>query len=283
MDTITYLKSEFLNKINNSEFHMDHFKLETSSDSISLIHKKSKGFFKLDLIGKLYAVVTCAPMKHVPEIFSSKEHFNHINDLWVHTENLLRLWLNSLMDFQGLFAENSISQNHSIFLIHGRNDGIKKQLAILLNKLKINYKDWSSYLDTIKKSAPLTTEILDTAFKEATIFLVLLTPDDEVRLNPNFLNSNDSLEEQNIRLQARPNVIFEAGMAYGRNPNTTIFIKVGNPSLFTDIEGKHVITLSNDVSSKFELVKTLENLGCEADTSQTDWMNFGNFELPDSF
>jgi len=105
----------------------------------------------------------------------------------------------------------------------------------------------------------------------------LLTPDDEARLLPTFRKPGDPEYERKLTGQARPNVLFEAGMAFGKDPNSTVLIQLGNLRPFSDVGGRHVVFLSNHATSRQEFVTKLANAGCNVDTTGTDWLTAGDF------
>jgi hypothetical protein len=61
------------------------------------------------------------------------------------------------------------------------------------------------------------------------------TPDDPARLNPSLRDKNDPDFEQVPTPQARPNVIFETGMAFALHPTRTILVQIGHLRPFSDI------------------------------------------------
>ena len=57
--------------------------------------------------------------------------------------------------------------------------------------------------------------------------LVLLSPDNIVELHPDLLQENDHPYERARAGQARPNVLFELGLAFMAYPERTIIVEVG--------------------------------------------------------
>jgi predicted nucleotide-binding protein len=140
--------------------------------------------------------------------------------------------------------------------------------------------EWTQALRMTKQGSPYVGTVLDTAFREAAAIVVLFTPDDEARLRAEFVSSRDPDYERNLTGQARPNVLFEAGMAFGKDPNSTVLVEVGYVRPFSDVAGRHVVHMSNQPTSRQELVTKLANAGCNVDTSGTDWLSAGDFDLP---
>ena len=107
--------------------------------------------------------------------------------------------------------------------------------------------------------------------------MVLLTPDDEARLRKPFWSDNDESYERRLTPQARPNVLFEAGMAMGRSPERTVVVQVGNVRPFSDFAGRHVIHLDNSTEKRQQFAQRLQNAGCPANLEGTDWHSIGDF------
>lgn len=170
-------------------------------------------------------------------------------------------------------------RGNTVFVVHGRNEKARKALFSLLRAFKLQPMEWNQILKTTGQGAPYVGTILESAFSKASAIVVLLTPDDEARLKKEFLVSRDSMHERKLTGQARPNVLFEAGMAFGKNPNSTILVQIGDIRQFSDVAGRHIVHLSNLESSRNELAAKLISAGCRVDTSGNDWMDAGDFDL----
>ena len=109
---------------------------------------------------------------------------------------------------------------------------------------------------------PYIGQILDAAFSRAHAVVVLLTPDDQARLRSQFRRDSDPPHEVELSGQARPNVLFEAGMAMGRNRERTILVELGVLRAFSDIAGLHVIRLDDGSQRRQELAQRLQAAGC---------------------
>jgi len=139
--------------------------------------------------------------------------------------------------------------------------------------------EWSQAIQATGKSLPYIGEILDSAFSKAQAIIILLTGDDEAILLERFRRPSDPPFESQLTPQARPNVIFEAGMAMGRDPNRTILVQLGDLRPFSDVSGLHIIHLSNSTEKRQEFAQRLELAECQVDLSGTDWHTEGNFEI----
>ena len=72
-------------------------------------------------------------------------------------------------------------------------------------------------------------------------------------------------------------MLFEAGMAFGRNPQNTVLVQVGPVKEFSDVAGRHIVRLGNDPTSRQALATRLANAGCNVDTSGSKWLTAGDF------
>jgi predicted nucleotide-binding protein len=149
-----------------------------------------------------------------------------------------------------------------VFVVHGRDDRLRRDFFSFLRALKLEPLEWSEALRLTGKAAPYIGEILDKAFDSAQAVVVLLTPDDEVRLVPDLWLSDVEDTEKSLLLQARPNVLFEAGMAFGRNPDRTLLVQVGQVKAFSDVAGRHVVRLTNAPESRQDIAERLRTDGC---------------------
>jgi predicted nucleotide-binding protein len=166
-----------------------------------------------------------------------------------------------------------------VFVVHGRNEAARKAIFEFLRAVGLNPIEWSQAVLLTGKPAPYIGEILENAFSEAQAVVVLLTGDDEAKLKEEFLSQTDHDYEKNLTAQARPNVLFEAGMAFGRHADRTILIEIGNLRPFSDIAGRNSIRINNSVAKRQELAQRLTIAECSVDISGIDWHTAGNFEV----
>ena len=147
-----------------------------------------------------------------------------------------------------------------------------------LRSLALRPLEWIQAIRATGHPSPLIPEILDAAFEQAQAIVVLLTGDDEVRLNPSLWQADESAAEKEYGLQARPNVLFEAGLALGRSRDRTVFVQLGTVKAFSDNAGRHVVHLDNSSQKRQELATKLTLARCAVDVSGTEWHTAGNFE-----
>lgn len=171
-------------------------------------------------------------------------------------------------------------RGNTVFVVHGRNTSARDEVFAFLRAVGLRPLEWSQAIRLVRKGSPYVGEILEAAFREAAAVVVLLTPDDEARLRSIFAKAGDPDFERKLTGQARPNVLFEAGMAFGKDPNSTVLVQIGEVRPFSDVGGRHVVHLSNQPTTRQEFVTKLANAGCNVDTTGADWLSVGNFAQP---
>lgn len=169
---------------------------------------------------------------------------------------------------------------NQVFVVHGRDRTARDAMFAFLRAVNVKPIEWNQALAMSKKPAPYIGEILDAAFQKARAIVVLLTPDDLVQLRPDLVTSTDKPYERTLTGQARPNVLFEAGMAFATHADRTVLVQIGNVKEFSDVGGRHVVHMTGDYAKRQELAMKLTNAGCDVDLSGTDWVSAGDFTDP---
>ncbi len=128
-----------------------------------------------------------------------------------------------------------------VFVIHGRNEPARKGLFEFLRAIGLDPIEWSEAIRLTGKASPYIGQVLDAAFSSAQAVVVLQTPDDIAHLHESltFVGDPECLPQ----MQPRPNVLFEAGMAMGRDEDRTVIVEMGQVKVFSDIHGRHVVRL----------------------------------------
>ena len=175
--------------------------------------------------------------------------------------------------------DKAMPDPRKVFVVHGRDSHLRNDFFSFLRALGLQPIEWVEALKLTGKATPYIGEALDKAFKNAQAVIVLLSPDDEVRLSPELWDVNEDEEEKNFRLQARPNVLFEAGMAFGTQPDRTVLVEVGKTKAFSDVGGRHVVRLSNSPENRNDIAERLKTAGCDVSKSGSDWLKTGDFTV----
>ena len=165
-----------------------------------------------------------------------------------------------------------------VFVVHGRNVSARNALFEFLRAIDLHPLEWSEAVSGTGKASPYIGEVLDVAFSRAHAVVILFTPDDEARLKNQFWVENEPPHETQLTGQARPNVLFEAGMAMGRNQDRTVIVELGILRPFSDIGGRHVIRLNDTSQSRQELAQRLRDAGSPVKLDGTQWHTAGGFD-----
>jgi predicted nucleotide-binding protein len=162
----------------------------------------------------------------------------------------------------------------SVFVVHGRDEVLRKSMFDFLRALGLVPLEWDHALRQARSKGanPYVGDILDHVMEKAQAVLVMFSPDDLVQLKEQFLNSEDRSTEGKLQGQARPNVLFEAGLAMGRYPQKTVLVQIGKVKPFSDVGGRHMVRLNDSTESRNDLANRLEGLHCEVDKVGRDWM-----------
>jgi predicted nucleotide-binding protein len=170
------------------------------------------------------------------------------------------------------------ADRRKVFVVHGRNDKARRALFSFLRALHLEPIEWGHAVTLTGQSSPYIGDVLDAVFRRAQAVVVLLTGDDVARLRSGFVGPDDPAYERSSSPQPRPNVLFEAGMAFGRNPDRTILVQLGDVRPFSDVAGRHIVKLADDVASRQDLAVRLQAAGCAVDISGRDWHTEGDFD-----
>jgi predicted nucleotide-binding protein len=167
----------------------------------------------------------------------------------------------------------------NVFVIHGRNEAVRKSMFDFLRAIELKPLEWSQVLAATREATPYIGQVLDKAFSIAQAVVVLMTPDDEACLKKEYQSDHDEQFEKQPTGQARPNVLFEAGMAMGRDPKRTVLVQIGDLRPFSDVGGRHVLRLNNSSERRQDLADRLKTAGCLVDLTGRDWHKVGSFGL----
>ena len=171
------------------------------------------------------------------------------------------------------------AKSNAVFVVLGRNTKINRALFQFLRALGLSPIEWEQARTKTGKANPYIGEILKVGFEMASAVVVLLTPDDEVKLKLEFLTKDDDQFEGVWMGQARPNVLFEAGYAMGKYPEHTVLVQVGKMRPFSDISGRHVVRMTGAATARHALMGRLKSAGLEVNSEGTDWLSEGDFSL----
>ncbi|KKM01588.1 hypothetical protein LCGC14_1792920 [marine sediment metagenome] len=177
------------------------------------------------------------------------------------------------------FENTKEINKNSVFVVHGRDEVNRKAMFKFLKAIGLDPIEWEEAVIMTGKPNPHIDEILIEAYNNAQAILVLFTPDDEAKLKPEFQREEDPDFEKRLTGQARPNVLFEAGMAYGRDPDRTVMIQIGQVRKFSDISGRHLLHFDGSSEARESLVNRLTLAGCLVNKDGINLLKEGAFNI----
>jgi hypothetical protein len=164
-----------------------------------------------------------------------------------------------------------------VFLVHGRDDAARQAMETFLRALDLKVIPWRQAVTWAGRGTPYTGDIVKHGMANADAVVVLLTPDDEARLKPEFVRASDSAEASVRMGQPRMNVIFEAGMAMERDRSRVVLVEIGSMRHLTDLDGVNVIRMDDTVPRRRDLAHRLRDVGLAVDLENDEWLTAGAF------
>jgi predicted nucleotide-binding protein len=173
-------------------------------------------------------------------------------------------------------APISTANPREIAVVHGRDAEVNSAVFEFLRALDLHPREWEELLTRATAATPYTGHLIDKLFEDVQAVVVIFTPDDEARLHPDLHRSSEPGYETRFMCQARPNVLFEAGMAFGLYAHRTILVEVGDLRPISDLVGRHTVRLGTDTAIK-SFANRLQAAGCAVNTNGTDWLTLSRF------
>jgi hypothetical protein len=169
------------------------------------------------------------------------------------------------------------TKNNTLFVVHGRDTELNEDMFGLLRALGLNPIEWSEAVAKTRGNNPDVDKIIGGQMKTVQGIVVLISPDEEAKLKTRFVDP--AVPAERLRQdQARPNVLFEAGWAFGAYPDKTLLVRVGNTRAISDLGGKHIMKLSNSPASRKELAQRLRKMKFKVNTEGTSWLTEFDFD-----
>jgi predicted nucleotide-binding protein len=167
--------------------------------------------------------------------------------------------------------------------VYGRDEQVRELVFEFIRRLDLCPLEWESLVSQACTTTPSLREVIQLGFSRARAIVVLLTPDDEVRLHSDLQQANDVQHEKSTNMQPRPNVIFELGWALARRPTQTIVVEIGHIRPIADIGGLNTIRLDGSEASWGKIVERLKVAGCPVDDRGADWRRKDRFSSLDAY
>lgn len=153
----------------------------------------------------------------------------------------------------------------TVFIVHGRDTEALSLIRKWIDENGLSPMTFDDAKMLVDTPVPTIIQVVDRGMKEAQAILVLVTPDDITRLSEVHVKTESDEKE---RKQARPNVIFEGGMAFGRYRDRTVLVEYEEPSMFSDVLGHYAVRVrkvGDGLEGLEDLRKSLIVAGCELD------------------
>jgi predicted nucleotide-binding protein len=165
----------------------------------------------------------------------------------------------------------------SVFLVHGRDRRAARAMRDFLRSLDLQVIEWEHAVERTGQPTPYVGDVVLTGMGMADAVVVLLTPDDLVRLRSDLLDEEDPAYEKQVLGQARPNVLYEAGIADALDRTRTVLVEVGRVKSLSDLGGRNVIRFDGQAGSRHKLVNRLSKAGLQLNMTGEDWLETGDF------
>jgi predicted nucleotide-binding protein len=160
-----------------------------------------------------------------------------------------------------------------VFVVSGRDGALTASFFDLLYAVGLEPLEWERLVRPMGTAAPYLGEVVRNAPHLGQATLVLLSPDDVVELHPDLHQENDHLYERARAAQARPNVLFELGLAFMAYPERTVIVEVGLMRPIADLAGLNTIRFDGTAIAVKKVIERLEGAGCPVKTSGESWLD----------
>jgi predicted nucleotide-binding protein len=164
-----------------------------------------------------------------------------------------------------------------VFVVYGRDGALTKSFFDLLYAVGLEPLEWERLIGPTGTSTPYLGQVVSKAPHLAQATLVLLSPDDIVELHPDLRLASDHHHERGRTGQARPNVLFELGLAFMAYPESTVIAEVGQMRPISDLAGLNVIRFDGSAISVKKVLDRLILAGCPVNMSGTSWLDPDRF------
>jgi predicted nucleotide-binding protein len=169
-------------------------------------------------------------------------------------------------------------RTRQVAVVHGRNESARRGMFEFLRSLGLHPVEFTQAVARTGVGAPYVGDVLWQLFDDAPAAVVLLTGDEVVQLRRPFRDPAKS-EDGAMAGQSRPNVLFEAGLALGRQVSRTVLVQIGCHRPFSDVAGRHIIEFTGSAESRNHLAGRLATAGCAVDRSGQDWLTAGGEQI----
>ena len=165
----------------------------------------------------------------------------------------------------------------NVLVVYGRDTPVRLAVFGFLRSLGLRPLEWEELVKATGKLAPFLSETVRKGLEIATAVVVLLTPEDVVRLHPELRDPGEGGGQEREMMQARPNVLLELGMALAAKPEATLILVVGEHRPATDLGGMSYVRLTDGPECRSRIADRLRVAGCPVNPVGTDWLIADDF------
>lgn len=162
-----------------------------------------------------------------------------------------------------------------VFVVSGRDGQARRAVTAVLQALGLTIVEWGHAVAKTGLPNPYVGDVVEAGLWMADAAVVIMTPDDLVRLRPDLLEDRDREDERRIQGQARPNVIYEAGFADAIGRERSVLVEIGDVKSFSDATGRHVVRYDGSAAKRNSLADRLALAGLEVDKTGEEWLTVG--------
>jgi hypothetical protein len=163
-------------------------------------------------------------------------------------------------------ASENLPHPSAVAVAYGRDDAAREAVFGFLRALGLKPLEWEQLVRATRSAAPSSGEAVERGFAAARAVVVLFTPDDRAQLD-------SALGHEKVRLQARPNVLLEAGMALATHPDRTVLVVIGDVDLPSNLSGRNFLRLGGTTEQLVAFAGRLEAAGCPVDRAGSGWLD----------
>jgi predicted nucleotide-binding protein len=174
-------------------------------------------------------------------------------------------------------ASTDDDKRRRVFVVYGRDTKLTSRVFDLLRAVELRPLEWEILVKATGSATPSLGEVVAGAPHLAQATLVLLSPDDIVELHSDLVLDQDPPQERGRLGQARPNVLFELGLALMAYPRNTVIVEVGRVRLPSDLGGLNTVRFDGSAPAIRKVLSRLEDAGCAVDYSGVDWLDPSRF------
>jgi hypothetical protein len=153
-------------------------------------------------------------------------------------------------------------KSRRVFVVHGRDEPARVAVSELLRSYGLDPVEWDEFVREAGEPMPFLGQVLEQSMPLVQAVVVVMTPDDIVRLHPDLHGTSEPSAETHDAMQARPNVLIELGMALAVHPKRTIMLVFGDHRPIADVGGRNYVRIADGTDFRARLGNRLILAGC---------------------